>query len=788
MLKHYLKTAFRNLIKQRTYSIINILGLALGMGCAILILLYVRDDLKFDKSHENYNELYRVVAETSENGEIINGVRNPIPIAPALLEEYPEILAVSRYDAIGTFFEVKYEDKVFNDMASVADSSFFSMFTYDFIEGNPFTALVGPYNVVITKKMAEKYFGNEPAYGKVLNIRNTDFTVSGVINNHNLDTHIYFDYIISYKYWFEEIGMPSNRWQMPGPGCTAYLLLQKGVDHNILNNKMTNLVKKYDDEANYKLSIQAFSKIHLYSSYIRNDGANAISRNIKDVYMFSILGLFLILIACINFMNLATARSARKAKEVGVRKVSGSTSKQLIFQFFGEAFLPVLIAYVIAMLAVELLLPEFNRLFLKNLKIDYFDFNLLIYLIILILFTTVVSGSYPALLLSQFKPEKVLRSYSKSGKKGSSFRKVLVVFQFSISIFLIIGTIVVNKQLNYIKKYDLGWNQHNLVNVLVNDHLNANWETINSELLSNPNIESVSKDASLPVFIAGPQTNFEWEGKTPDQNIALYRYGCGYDYFKTMEMEIINGRGFSKNYVSDTSNFILNEEAVKAIGLNDPIGKSFSFGTRKGEIIGIVKNFHQTTLHNQIQPLVMTLARDGYNLAIRMKPENTSKTVEFITGIWKKYGPGTEIQLDYMDGWVENMYSKERRERKMYNIFSVIAIFISCLGLFGMASFVAEQKSKEIGIRKTMGASVTSIVIMLTSGFSKLVIISNIIAWPAAIFVMNKWLRNFEYKTSLSWWIFILAGIIALLIALITVGFKTTRAARLNPVDAIRHD
>jgi len=407
----------------------------------------------------------------------------------------------------------------------------------------------------------------------------------------------------------------------------------------------------------------------------------------------------------------------------------------------------------------------------------------------LILFTTIVSGSYPAFILSRFKPEKVLRSYSKSGKKGSSFRKILVVFQFSISIFLIIGTIVVNKQLNYVKNYDLGWNQHNLVNVLVKDHLNANWKTIKEELLSHPNIESVSKDASLPVFIAGPQTNYEWEGKTTDQNISLYRYDCGFNYFETFQMEIIQGRGFSNKYVSDTSNFILNEEAVKAIGLTDPVGKGFSFGQMKGEIIGIVKNFHQTSLHNQIQPLVINMSRrGGYNLAIRIKPENTNKTVEFIEGIWDKYGPGTEIQLDHMEGWVENMYSKERREKKMFNIFSIMAIFISCLGLFGMASFVAEQRSKEIGIRKTMGASVTSIVILLSSSFTKLVIIANIIALPAAIFIMNKWLRNFEYKTSLSWWIFILAGIIALLIALITVGFKTTRAARLNPVDAIRHD
>ncbi|MFC2117564.1 ABC transporter permease [Bacteroidota bacterium] len=789
MLKHYLKTAFRNLIKQKTYSIINVLGLALGMGCAILILLYVRDDLKFDKSHKNFNELYRVVAETTERGEKVNGVRNPIPIAPALQEEFPEILAVSRYDEIGTFFEVKYEEKVFNDNASVADSAFFSLFTYNFLEGNPATALSGPYDVVITKKMAEKYFGEEPALGKVLNIRETDFTVTGVVNNYNWDTHIYFDYIISYKYWFEEVGMPSNRWQTPGPGCTAYLLLNKGSDYQNLDNKMTDLVKKYDSETNIKLSLQPFSKIHLYSSYIRNDGANAIARNIKDVYLFSILGIFLIIIACINFMNLSTARSAAKSKEVGVRKVAGGTSKQLIIQFFGEAFLPILIAYIIAMLAVELLLPEFNRLILKDLKVDYLDFTLLFYLIILILFTTIVSGSYPALLLSRFKPEKVLRSYSKSGKKGASFRKILVVFQFAISVFLIIGTIVVNKQLNYVKNYNLGWNQRNLINVLVNDHLNPNWETIREELLSNPNIESVSKDASLPVFIAGPQTNYEWEGKTSDQNISIYRYECGYDYFETFQMEIIEGRSFSRNYVSDTSNFILNEEAVKVIGLQNPVGKRFSIGPIKGEIIGIVKNFHQTSLHNQIQPLAICMSqRGGYNLAIRIKPENTVKTVEFIRSIWDKYGPGTEIQMDDMEGWVENMYSKEQREKKIFNIFSVMAIFISCLGLFGMASFVAEQKSKEIGIRKTMGASITSIVIMLSVEFSKWVIIANIIAWPAAIFVMNRWLRNFEYKTSLSWWIFVLAAIIALVIALITVGFKTTKAARLNPVDAIRYD
>jgi len=788
MIKHYIRTAFRNLIKQKTYSIINIFGLALGMGCAIIILLYVRDDLIFDKIHNNSNNIYRVVAEGTENGIKINSVRNPVPVGSALLEEYPEISSISRYDIIGTFFDVKTEDKVFNDNASVADSSFFSFFTYNFIEGNPVKALTAPYNVVITKKIAEKYFGDVSAYGKVLNINDTNFTVTGVVNNYEHNTHIFFDYIISYKY-FDELGIPSKRWKRPGPSCTAYLLLNKNANYMELNDKITDLVKKYDSTTTLKLSLQPFDKIHLHSSHIRNDITNFKAKNIKEIYLFSVLGIFLIFIACINFMNLATARSVLKAKEVGVRKASGATLKQLILQFFGETFIPVIIAYIIAMLSVELFLPEFNRLFFKNLKIDYLDFTLLFYLIALILFTTIISGSYPALILSKFKPEKVLRSYSESGKKGAFFRKILVVFQFAISVFLIIGTIVANKQLNYINNYDLGWNQHNLISLVVKNHFESNWETIREEFTSNPNIESISKAAAIPVYLPEPQINFDWEGKTPDQNIALHEYVAGYDYFKTLKMEIIEGRSFSRDIISDKSNFILNEEAVRSTGLINPIGKRFSQGEIKGNIIGVVKNFHQTSLHNKILPLVLTLPNRGsYNLVLRIKPDNTDETIDFIKSIWGKYGPGTEIQIDFVEDTVKNLYSKENRERKMFNLFSVIAIFISCLGLFGMISFTAEQKSKEIGIRKTLGASVPSIVIMLSKGFSKLVLIANIIAWPAAIIIMNKWLRNFEYKTSLSWWIFVLAAIIALLIALMTAGYKSLQAARLNPVDAIRHE
>lgn len=789
MIRHYIKLAFRNLIRQKTYSIINIMGLALGMGCAILVIIYVKDDLNFDKSHKNINEIYRVIAETTEGSEKVFSSRNPIPIATALKDEFPEIINSTRYDAIGEFFDVKYEDKIFKDYAAVADSNFFDVLTFNFIEGNSKTALRNPHDVVLTKEMAKKYFGKKSALGKVLNIRNTDFTVAGVIDDFTFNTHIYFQYLISYSYWFEDVGMPSNIWRTPGPACTSYLLLQKGSDYKSLERKIDGVVNKYAPESTMKLSLQAFKKIHLYSSFIRNDGSNFAAGNIKDLYTFSALGIFLILIACINFMNLATARSLAKSREVGVRKVMGAHRKQLIKQFIGEALVPAVIAYIIAMLGVEFLLKGFNDLALRNLSINYLDINLLLYLLTLIVLTALISGSYPAFMLSRFHPVKVLSSFSQSGKKGSALRKVLVVLQFSISIFLIIGTIIINKQINFIKNQDLGWDQHNLVNIHVGSDFNNNWETIREELLSYPDIVDVSKDASLPVFIADPETNFEWEGKTPDQNVSLFWYVCGYEYFKTFKMEIINGRSFSRDFVSDSSNFILNEEAVKAIGLQNPVGKRFSIRSLKGEIIGVVKNFHQTSLHNKIQPLVLSMPpRGGYNLAVRIKPENVDKTVEYLTEIWQKYGPGTPIQLDFMEEWVDNLYQNEKRDRKIFNIFSMMAIFISCLGLFGLASYITEQKSKEIGIRKTLGASIGAVVVLLSKEFSKWVLLSNIIAWPAIWYFMNKWLQNFEFKIEMSWWIFVTGGIIALLIALITVSTKTFQAAIQNPVDTLRYE
>jgi len=765
------------------------MGLAIGLSCAILILLYIIDDLKFDHKHLNRNEIYRVIAETSERGEKVFSVRNPIPIAPTIADEFPEVIKYSRYDAIGEFFEIKYEDKVFKDYAAVADSSFFEIFTFNFIEGDPSTVLQNPYDVVLTKKTAVKYFGDNSALNKVLNIRNKDFTVVGVIENFQFNTHIFFDYIIPYRYWFDDVGMPTDRWKMPGPGSTAYLMLEKGSDSKKLQEKIVDLAAKYEPESQFKLSLQAFNKIHLHSSFIRNDGANIAARNIKDIYLFSVLGIFLIIIACINFMNLATARSYSRAREVGVRKVHGGTRKQLINQFLGEAVIHAVLAYIIAMLLVELLLPTFNKLVLKDLSVDYFDLSFLLYLIILVLITAIISGSYPAYILSRFKPEKVLRTYIKGGKKGTVLRKMLVVFQFSISILLIISITTINKQLNYINNQDLGWNQNNLVNVHIGSHFNNNWEVVREELLAYPGIESVSKDASLPVFIADPQANFSWEGKSPDDNIALYWFDCGYDYFKTFKMEIIDGRAFSQNFASDTSNFILNEEAVRAIGFDNPIGKRFSIGPIKGEIIGVVKNFHQTSLHGKIQPLVLSIPpRGGYNLAIRISDRDIAKTVEFITGIWNKYGPGTDIQLDFMDEWVDNLYLKEQREKKIFNVFSGLAIFVSCLGLFGMASFIAEQRSKEIGIRKSIGATTASIIFLLTKEFSKWVLIANVIAWPAGYFVMKHWLQEFEYKTSLSWWIFIQASILALIIANLTVAFKTAKAARQNPSDILRFE
>jgi len=777
MFKNYLKVAFRNLKKNKIYSFINIIGLAIGIACTILLLQWVQDELSFDRFHENSDNLY---AATFSNGSKVT----PTALSGFLKAEYPEIFNTSRFIFLGRNLMKYSEKETMEDRGIMVDPSFLEMFTIRFIHGVSDAALKDPQSIIISERLAEKFFDAGEAIGETMTFAGAfDLKVTGVFKNYPHNSHIQFEYIIplalSQQWWNNNL----NTWVVNN--LRTYVQLQDNTLSSIVDKKISDVVERQRPQDKRPLALQPITRLHLYNF----TGGGGL---ITYVYMFSAMAFFILLIACINFINLTTAKSSARAREVGMRKTVGAHKSDLIKQFFSESILLTVISLLFGIIIVVLFLPAFNNLTGKQFTIEFLSkMNSVLGIIGITLITGFIAGCYPALFLSRFQPVKVLRGTISAGAKSVVFRKILVVFQFSLSIFLILGTLIIFSQLNYMRNRELGFNKENIVYTNVGSRFRQNIDAIKTEMLRNPNILNLTLTNIAPYrwnTNAG-EGDVHWEGKT-NQAVKMVVTSVDYDYLKTFDLKIVQGRFFSKEYSTDVSDaYVINEAAVKAMELDSPINKELKIWDRKGKIIGVVKDYHFESLHSEIIPMAMRIRPDSLvSLCIRINPNNISAALSFIEGRWKKIYPEYPFEYRFLDDTIRSQYHSEEAVGRICKYFTFLAISISCLGLFGLALYTTEQRTKEIGIRKVLGASIPKLVLLLSKEFIKWVLVANIIAWPVAWYIMSKWLQNFAYKTDIGVWTFLLSGILALVISLATVSYQTIKTAIANPVDSLRYE
>lgn len=792
MYKNYFKIAFRQLINNKFYSAINILGLAIGLTSCFLILIYVQDELSYDRFHEKRDRIYRIV-ETFKTGEgVITTGLTPYKLALDLKEQFPEIEKVVRidYDILSDI--VQYGDKeILEKTITSVDPDFFDVFSFKLFQGNPKTALLDPNTVVISDEKAKVYFPTGNAMGKILSFKNPythniyTAKVTGIFEAMPKNSHFHKDFLLSTA--TADILIPDRKEQLGWTSHFSYLFLSATADPKKLEKAINEYIfKKYPKQMTDWWSyfpLQSINDIHLHSNLKEELEPNG---DIAYIYIFSAIAMVIILLAGINYMNLATARAATRAKEIGIRKVVGALKTQLIFQLIGEALILSLLAFLISCVLVTVFLPVFNSLSGKELEIHFSNAGLLIKFMGLALFIGILAGSYPAFFLSSFQPVSVLKgAVSKAGFKSLLLRKGLVVFQFSLSIILIIGTIIIYRQWNYLQNKKLGINSEEVVIVQVQTKKeDLGYPVLKKELLRNPNILHVTASQKDITSRFGNYTTFSMEGK----ELVMPLTEVDADFFKTFNISFLAGSDFKPDSDSDsTKDYIVNEAALHLMGIKNPVGIQIHFGDQKANIIGVVKDFHLESLHSEISPVIFYCKPYGFSyFVIKIKPADIKGSIAFIETQFKKIDAEAPFQYSFLDDNIDKLYKTEAKFFTVFTTFACLAIFIACIGIFGLASFTAYQRTKEIGIRKILGASVRSISLHLTGGFIKLVLLSNIIAWPVAFYLMNRWLENFPYKIDIGWEVFMLAATMALLIALLTVSFQAIKAALANPVKSLR--
>lgn len=770
MFKNYLMIAIRIIRRHKVYSFINITGLALGIACCCLILLWVQDELSYDRFHENAENLY---AATFSNGSTVT----PTALAEYFKAEYPEITHASRFRGTGGSL-LKYENTEISENDGImVDPDFLAMFTFRFLRGDPDTALSSPDSIVISESLAYKLFRKRDAIDRILTFNaRLKLKVTGVFEDYPLNSHIRCNYILPLE-------IPETTWQVNN--IRTYVQLQVGTLISSVDAKISDVVERHRPQDQRPMSLQPITRLHL-NPYNHSGGP------ILYVYLFSAMALFILLIACINFINLTTAKSSARSKEVGIRKTVGACRPNLIRQFFGESLFMTLIASGVSLGLVSLFLPLFNNLTSKS-----FTWGIIarqaaaLGIFGIILLTVVVAGSYPALYLSRFQPVKALKGRQLTGMKGALFRKALVVLQFALSILLILGALMVFRQVNFLRVRDVGFDRENIVYFGIGARFRQNIDTIKAELLSNPDILNVTLTDIPPyrwMSNAGIGDVY-WEGKT-GQNVKMVMTQVDYDYLDTFGLEIAQGRFFSKQFSTDASeSYVVNEAAVRAMEMDDPIGKELKIWDLSGLIIGVLKDYHFESLHNPIIPMAMRIDTAGlYQACLRIAPRRIPETLAFLETKWKAIYPEYPFEYHFLDDTIHSQYRAEERVGKIVTVFTALAICISCLGIFGLSSYTAEQRTKEIGIRKVLGASVSHVFMHVSREFVILVILANIIVWPLAYFILNQWLQSFAYRVGLAWWTFALTGIAVLVISLSTVSWQILRAAMANPVDSLRYE
>ena len=790
MIKNYFKIAFRNIVRHKAFAAINIAGLSIGMACSIMILLWVQNELSYDRFHKNANEIYRVISRAGDFKVAIN----PAPMVEDLQAKMPVIKNTVRLTGLSTnVFELgtkKFEEK----RVFYADSTFLQVFSFPLVKGNPATAMQRVDGVLITEDMAKKYFGNEDALGKVLRKDNKDnVIVTGVLANIPSNSHLQFDFILPMSSIAQtNDNIKKKIWD--NFDFYAYVQLDKNFKPTptALSNfskEMDKIYKTHIPETELKVAfqLQPLTSVHLHSNFQVDLTGHG---NIQYVNIFFIVALFILVVACINFMNLSTARSARRAKEVRLRKVVGAGRKQLIGQFLGESLLISFLSLLIAVGLVWLLLPAFNGLAGQKLAIHFLDGKSLILLVSMALATGLISGSYPALFLSGFKPVKVLKGNVKTMGGNLIFRNGLVIVQFVVSIVLLAGTAIVYRQLNFIKNMNLGFEKSNLLYLPMTGEMWNKQQAFKAELKQNPLTANFTIANDLPANLNSGTVNVVWEGKDPKSQIVFPTLFVDEGFFSVFQMKMLSGRSFSTDFKGDSGNYILNEKAVRVMGMkvSNAVGKPLTMWGNKGTIIGVVKDFNYKPIQQPIEPMIIGLNRWGGTAVVRAQPGNTEATIKALEKISTNLNPAYPFSYGFLDQDLANQYKGEQRMGSLFNVFAILAIFISCMGLYGLSAFMAEQRTKEIGVRKVLGASIFNVVYLLSTGFTRLILVAVVIAVPLAWFAINSWLKSFAYRVNADWVIFLTASLAALAIAWITVSYESIKAAVANPVKSLRSE
>jgi putative ABC transport system permease protein len=782
VLKNNLKIALRGLFKNRLYSFINIIGLAVGLAASILILLWISDEVSFNSFHKNIDRIF-AIPQTQHYQTIgdLTVMPTPLALAPALKQEIPEIRYITRYEPYLGKQKISYDGKTFNEQVNFADPDFFNVFSFRFIEGDNKNVLKDLSSIIITKDAAEKYFGSENPIGKTLRMNNKfDLTVKGVINNVPQNSDIQFDMLVPIKL-LKDMGYNMNSW---GQNMVdTYAMLYNPNQTSQVKKKIEGRLKReLNAPTAGKLFLFPFKNYHLYS--IRGNGGR-----IETVMIFSIIAFFILTIACINFINLTTAKSAKRSTEVAIKKVVGASRLQVAKQFFSESVLLTFISFIFSLFLLEVFLPYFNSLSGKNLVLSQISYSTILLILLIAVFTGIIAGIYPALFLSSFKPVNSLKSKIYIRTSRFPMRKILIVFQFAISIILIVCTSVVYLQMKYVMNKNLGLDKNNILYFNLSNNLHKNSQALKSELLGNPNINSVTETTALPIFIYNNGGGWTWQGKPARQEELVSMIGADYDFLKTYNIKLLEGRYYSADHSADDSlSIVINKSFADLIGFKNPIGQTLKFNQLNINIIGVVRDFNFSSLNSKIGPLVIYNNNSGDILSMKINNTDNRRTINFVNDACKKFDPDFVINYQFMDKTYEQTYTAQTRLEKIFFAFALLAIIISCLGLLGLASYISEVKTKEIGIRKVLGAKVAEIVLLMSGDFIKWVLVANIIAWPIAYYFMNRWLDDFAYRISFPYWVLFASGILALLIALITVGSQAVRAANLDPVKSLRYE
>ena len=797
MFKNYLKIAVRNIKRHKGYSFINVAGLAVGMACCILIFLYVNHEVSFDRFHKNASRIFRATKEYKFFGKLTHSAITPNPLGAALRESFPEVESAVRICSKEKKLVSREDKSFFEDDFFLVDPSFFDVFTFPLLKGHPEMILSDPWSVVISEKAAEKYFGNEDPIGQTLTYeKKYEFKITGVLENIPENSHFRSDF-------FASMGCADDlHWEgfledWTQSSVYTYILLRNGYHSEEFEKKLTALLENqlasrtsgaFSDE---KIHLQPITRIHLHSNLSAELEENS---DIRIIYFYSLIAAIILLIACVNFMNISTARASTRYKEVGMRKVIGAQRWQLIRQFLSESVMLSFLALPIAVIIVQLFLPYFRNL----LGIDLTFHNLthlsaLSAIIGITLLVGIVSGSYPSFFLSAFNPVKVLRGIFIKDRKGLHLRNVLVTSQFIVSISLIICTLIINRQVNFIKNKNLGFNKDNVLAVHIpseDKQMKRQYEAIKNELLINPDVLGVTSTSNLPHRNYAAR-NIPVGEHGEQQFISLNFMRVDYDFASTLEAKMIQGRFFSLERPADQNAFIINEAAVMELGFQDPIGKQIPWtGDRKPTVIGVVNNFHFKSLYSKIEPLVLYLQSGGSidHILIKIRQGKIPQAISFIKGTLKKFNPARPLNYFFIDEDIDRMYRAENKFMQVFMYFTFLAIFIASLGLFGVATFGIQQKIKEIGIRKVLGASVFSIIKLLSINYLILMLVANIFAWPISFYFMNRWLKQFAYRIDMSLIIFIGSAAFALIIALLTLSYQSVKVAFANPVDSLRYE